>query len=506
MTRTRFPPRHTLAPLAACLVLASCAIPPQTRPDAAEPAPATKPETTPTGTPAAPGAQVSPTMSAADAKRVQSQVMDFADDLTTRLAEAMDAIEETAPSLEGRVAAHRLKYTVAQGATVIAAASNPRIALVDMLVMISLQRALLEKNIIPKYYGPEADNLRVVFESAEREIRGIAAAALSPDQLAEIDRLIARWLEENPDRRSAAYVRLSDFAAARQAIVQGQQGRPSNVFGFLFIDPLSGLDPTTRELEQARLFAERAFFYLQRMPVLLSWQAELLYIDTISEPEVRELIRDFTGVAESIARITEELSTLRVQLPEIIASERAAAIDQLSLVIDQQRHAAIEQALTGLRLEREAMIQQLADEQKRLGTVVADLRGAIEATTELSESVQRTTVGFSDLARQLRLDQPKEPDGEPFRIRDYTEVMKETTAAAAELSRLTESLTSATTPDLLEARLQLLEERLANAEGSANRLLDRAFRLAMILVVVLVAGLAATVLLAGVLRARAGRA
>jgi hypothetical protein len=493
-------PRHTLVPLAACLTLGSCAIPEKivstvqpAPPDAA----ATDPNT---------AVQASRGVSASDARRIQSQVMDFADDLTTRLAEAMDDIEERSPTLEGRVVAHRLKYTVAQGATIIAASTNPTIALVDMMVMISLQRNLLEKNIVPRYYGPEADRLRAVFESAEREIRALTARSLTAEQIAEIDTLIARWLEENPDRRFAAYVRLSDFAAARQAAVQTQAGgRASNVLGLLFIDPLSGLDPTTRELEQTRLFAERAFFYLQRMPVLISWQAELLYIDTVSEPEVRAVLDDVTGVSASIARITEEIAAVRTELPETIAAERAAAIDQMAGVIDEQRQAAIEQALAGLRAEREAMIEQLAGEQERLGTVVADLRGAIEATTALSESVQQTTAAFSDLATQLRLDQPGDPDDEPFRIRDYTEAMHETTAAAAELARLTESLSAATEPELLEARLRTVEARLAEAETSANRLLDRAFRLTLILVIVLVVGLGAVVGLAGLLRARAGR-
>lgn len=501
MPRPRPTQRHALLPLAACLALGSCAIPEKivatvqpTPPDAA----ASDPNT---------AVQASRGVSASDARRIQSQVMDFADDLTTRLAEAMDDIEERSPTLEGRVVAHRLKYTVAQGATIIAASTNPTIALVDMMVMISLQRTLLENNIVPRHYGPEAERLRSVFESAEREIRALTARSLTPEQIAEIDALIARWLEENPDRRFAAYVRLSDFASARQAAVQTQAGgRPSNVLGLLFIDPLSGLDPTTRELEQTRLFAERAFFYLQRMPVLISWQAELLYIDTVSEPEVREILESANGVSDSIASITEQMNALRAELPETIAAERTAAIEQLAVVVDEQRQAAIEQAIAGLRQEREALIEQLASEQERLGAVIADLRGAVEASTELSESVGRTTAAFSDLARQLRLDQPGDPDAEPFRIQDYTEAIRETTNAASELTRLTESFAGATQPELLDERLRLIEARLAEAEVSANRLLDRAFRLALILVIVLVVGLGAVVVLSGVLRARAPRA
>lgn len=76
--------------------------------------------------------------------------------------------------------------------------------------------------------------------------------------------------------------------------------------------------------------------------------------------------------------------------------------------------------------------------------VLADLRTAIEAGTVLSDSLRQTAASISDLAVTLRLDKPKDPDAEPFRIQDYTEVMRETTRAAVELAMLAESLAGAT--------------------------------------------------------------
>jgi hypothetical protein len=456
-------------------------------PQAAAPAPAVAP--------------VSAVMTLADARRVQTEVMDFADDMTVRLAEAMDQIETLPLPMDARVAAHRLKYTIAHGATLIASAQNPRIALVDMLVMITLQRALIERDMTAGFFGTETGRLRLLFEQSERQIRTLAERSLTAEQLAEIDKLITAWLEENPGRRYAAYVRFSEFAAARQTTAVGvQSGRPTNVLGFLFIDPLSGLDPTTREIEQARLFAERAMFSLQRMPVLMSWQAELLIIDTAGEPEVRDLLAGVASATASAERATAEMAALRAELPALVATERAAALEQASGIIAAERQAAIDQALAGLRAEREATIEQLASEQARLSAVLTELRGAVEASTVLSDSVRETTGAFSDLARQLRLDEPADPDAEPFRIRDYTEAARETTRAAEELAGLTRSLTGATDPALLEQRLAMIDRRLVAAEGSAERLLGRVFRLGMTLVAVLIVGLALVVLLAARLR------
>lgn len=481
--------------------LCSCASsPPQPPP---QPAPAAD-----AGTPAPlPVPQVAAEMTLADARRVQAEVMDFADDMMVRLAEAIDRIEVAASSVESRVVAHRLRYTVAQGAITIAAAQNPRIALVDMLVMISLQRALLERNVAPRYFGPEAAGLLALFESAENQIRGLAAGTLTTEQITEIDGLIARWLEENPDRIYAAYVRMSEFAGARQVTTgQAVTGRPSNVLGFLFIDPLSGLDPTTREIEQARLFAERAFFYLQRAPQLVSWQAELLFLDAVTEPEAVRLVGSVETAASAAERATATVETLRGELPGIIAAEREAALQQAAAIIERERRAAIGESFAALAAERAAVIEQLADEEARLGALAGELRLALEAGTAFSDSLRGTTGAFGRLSEQLGIGGPENPDkpeGEPFRITDYTEALREATRAAEELTRLTESLTGATDPATLEARLALVDRRLAEAEASGDRLLGRAFRLGAGLIGLLVVGGAGVVALAWWLRRRA---
>ncbi len=451
-------------------------------------------------------AQPNPAASLADARQVQAQVMDFADEMTLRLAEAIDVIETRSQSIEGRTIAHRLKYTVAHGATIIASAQNPRIALVDMYVMISLQRALLEKNIVGKSIGSEGDRLVQTFQTSEQEIKGLASKALTPEQIAEIDRLVTQWLENNPDRIYAGYVRFSEFSAARQvATAQAQKGRAGNVLGFLFIDPLAGLDPTTREIEQARLLAERAFFYMQRMPMLISWQAELLVMDTVSEPESRQVLTSVQSMTLSIEEITREINEINTRFPELISAERQAILDQLDKTIDEQRQKSIEQALEGLSAERKAILDQLAAQEEELRPMITDLRDAVDSATALSDSVRSTTEQFEQLAKVLHLDEPSDPDAEPTDLADVAEVLRETTRAAEELVRLSESIKGTTDPAALEERLVMIEQRLVNAENTANRIMDRAFRLAMTLVIALVVGLVLVVVIAGVVRIKTSK-
>ena len=444
----------------------------------------------------------------ADARQVQAQVMDFADEMTLRLAESIDQIETRTQSIEGRTIAHRLKYTVAHGATIIASAQNPRIALVDMYVMISLQKTLLERKIVPEFYGPEADRLLETFRASEQEIKGLASKALTPEQIAEIDRLVAQWLENNPSRIYAGYVRFSEFSAARQvSTVQAQKGRASNVLGFLFIDPLAGLDPTTREIEQARLLAERAFFYMQRMPMLISWQAELLVMDTVSEPETRQVLASVQSLTKSVEQITQDVNALNERFPTLISEERQAIMDQLQATIDEQRQQAIDQALAGISAERQALIEQLSAQEEQLRPLVTDLRNTVDSATALSDSVRSTTEQFEQLAKVLHLDEPgvTDPDAVSTDITDVTEALRETTRAAEELVRLSESIKGTTDPAALEERLAMIEQRLVSAEHTANRLIDRVYRKAMVVVIVLIVGLLLVVVVAAWLRSRSAK-
>ncbi len=424
----------------------------------------------------------------AEANRMQTELMDLVDDMTLQLAEAVDEIERTPQTIEARTVAHRLKYSVAHGATLIAMSKNPRVAMVDLMVMTTLQSELMTRHIAPEYFGPEADKLAGVFASTAQRSRQVVERDLSPEIMAVLDRLIERWLEEHPQRVFAGYVRLSQFARFRQMTAEPEKsGGASNVLGLLFLDPLSGLDPATREIEKARLTAERAMYYMQRMPTLVSWQAELLYLDTVNEPESQQLIRNSQTLTDSAARITQETEALRQELPEIIAREREAMMDRASQIVGQQRQEAIDQAFANLARERSATIEALAAQEQRLGPMIGDLREAVEAGTALSESLGETTATFSRLMTQMGVDQEgdrpeSEDDGESFDINSYTQALREATTTAQELTRLTESLMDATDPAVLDSRLGLVDDRIDRVEGTMDRLLGRLLWIGLVLV------------------------
>ncbi len=410
---------------------------------------------------------------------MQAQVMDFADDFTLRLADVTDRIEARQMSLEARIAIHRLRYTVAHGLTMIATSANPRVALMDSVVVMSLQRRLVEERLVPAHFQ-ETPWLTDVFKSGEDQVKSIAAQSLTPEQMAEIQTLVDKWVEDNPYRHYAAYVRLNDFARKRQTTEQAEgNGRSQSIFGLLFLDPLAGLDPTTRELEQTRLFAERALFYLQRMPQLISWQAELLYIDSASEPEVVRALQDVSRLTESIEMTARNITELREQAPELIEAERTAAIDQAMTRFFEELARERSAALDDLGRRAESLESTLAELDRTFGSgerFSAEATGLVESIQRLTETIQ---------AMQGEPD----PDAEPTTIADYERLVGSATTLVERLDSLVADIDALASSDAWDQRRVTIDQTMADTQARLDATLDRAFWRGLILVLVLVFGL-----------------
>ena len=127
------------------------------------------------------------------------------------------------------------------------------------------------------------------------------------------------------------------------------------------LDPLSSLDPATRELAQTRLFAERALYLTRKMPNLLRWQTELLALNTSRLPAAQQLLANTTQLSGAVDRLT----TAAAQLP-----------DQL-------------------KAEREAIVASLESQQTQLSSLAGEVREALVAGSQMSTSLN-TTFGTFD--------------------------------------------------------------------------------------------------------------
>jgi hypothetical protein len=242
---------------------------------------------------------------------------------------------------------------------------------------------------------------------------------------------LSEWRQQRVKTNSVLpmYASISLVDEVTKALRRKPHSLTSSVFALLDIDPLAGLDPATRELAQARLFAERALFIGQRMPQLLQWQAELLALQTASVPEVQRIVANSTQLAAAGERLSRTIE----QTPAMISAERQHLLEALR---------SQEQGLAALSRE--------------FGTTLAQ-------GTKMSDAANGALKTFREIADQFKDDpaQAQSPS-EPFRIRDYAD----TAAAIGRMSQHLKELLTALQPTMNPSNLALLS---AQAETLAER-------------------------------------
>jgi len=341
---------------------------------------------------------------AAELLQLQLAIMRFADEYTARINERVIVFQQATDDPGERLESQSWLVSQATAAVTIAACPNPELNAIDMLVFSTLSRMVIEDRWVGELYGARAQPLLDEHRALERRIWDYASVLLSEAQTDELRSSIGAWHRKNPLGRAVPFIHLEDFAFATSETRPGSASSTS-IFSFLGIDPLSNLDPAVRELAQSRQLAERAVYYGQRAPKLISMETQRLAFEFAVAPESVRVI-------DSIAQIggaAQATSDLAADLPRLLAEERAAAIEQLTGVFD----------------ERQAELQGL----------VAELRSALEAGGTTSDSVRETITALDALMARFdrRAGQAAGTAARPFDVTEYTEALRQLGEAAQQL-------------------------------------------------------------------------
>ncbi|MHC4128968.1 MAG: hypothetical protein ACYTE6_10760 [Planctomycetota bacterium] len=423
------------------------------------------------------------------ADQIQSQIMGFSDTYSAYMRQAVAEVMSADVTPQQRANAHRALLNSIYGAITIASSPNSLIAVMDMAVLVTLERTVVEEHFMP-LFGDRMLPVLNVLKTAEAEIWELAGQVLEPEQVEELHEIINRWRADHPDQTVINTVRLSELGQYRRQIRETGGKQRSSVFSFLYVDPLAGLDPTMREIQRTRELTERVFFYSERVPVLVYWMARSLYYDLAAGAEMQQIM----GNTTTFAAVSERFADSIEGFPDVIAEQRDAAVTQLTENITVERERAINQFMDGLTDQRQAFMDDLRAEEERLTGALAELKETIEAGTQLTSS-------FDALVARFESD-PGEPAGEPFDIREYRQTAVELAQAARDLDALVKSV------DQLMATAQpgedepLLVATVEAVETSGARLIDRAFLRALVIVAVLVGGLIVVVAIGRLLPAR----
>jgi hypothetical protein len=357
------------------------------------------------------------------------------------------------------------QITQLNSAYIIATGPSPILCQLDFVVLATLSRMVVEDTLV----GLDDEllgSLIAVYRGLEREAWANVATVLTPPQLEELRRLIGDWRARNPKVTLVGFVHFSEFAEAAGWSLEAQQSASGSLFGLLGLDPLAGLDPAVKQIEQTRLLAERVIYYMQRVPYLLDLQTQRVVLQATLAPEVKRA----NASLERATLAMETYAEIGTGLPTAFAREREALIEQLS----------------GEMLRQEAELRGL----------LADLQATLATGSETAVAVNAAVDSLDRLvARFPRREPGTEPAGRPFDITEYTAAAAEFAGTARQLTHLLEALGREGAP---------VAAAVAGGAEAGRALVDYLFWRALLLGGLLIAGGLAAGLAYRVIAARIG--
>jgi len=337
---------------------------------------------------------------------LQARNMRFADMYVGTLMDTTTHLEDADSDPGQRYALSGWILAQANTAYTAASAENAVLGTLDLVTLAVLSRMMVETNG-PARFPDQAAAILAVHRELEEAAWELAAQVLTPAQTEDMRRVLSDWRDRHPDSQIAPFVRFQEFLSDVQT--GGGKSRistPSGLIGLVGLDPMAGLDPAVRQVEQSRLLAERALYYAQRLPILFDLQLDRSVNRLAAGPESRKLQQQAASLTASAATF----ASVAEALPGTISAEREALMLQLN--------------------------ETLASQAATLRPLLVDMRGTLEAGSAAATSIDQATRSIDALVARFA-KKPGEPDtGNPFDINEYTQAAAEIAKAAALLDQL----------------------------------------------------------------------
>jgi hypothetical protein len=381
---------------------------------------------------------------------LHSALLSYADRYMEGIAEAVDGVLERGLDSKTKKLFQGTKVVYVSSAMTIAAEPNPGISLLDMTVMVSLQRIVWEEEWEVYVDGEYTGIMSEALSRLEADIFHLASKVLTEEQLGTLRMLISEWRRENPKQHYVAYVRFDDFSASQlRASFHEELRREGGL--------LAPLKEAVREIEEVKMLAERGIFLANHFPILAEWHMDYLFSKITSSPEVSGLLEDSHSLVEASAHLVEAME----ELPDRLSKERADLLEDLSVRVAEERRHTIDQFVMAVQEQREGLLSDLKEGDEELTALLTKVESA---GTVLRDTAQSLEGLFG--ADEPKVVEEKEAEG-PTGLEALDVTLGNITAAAMELNVLVKQLESFTTSeatasalDAVDARLRAHEKRL----------------------------------------------
>ena len=403
-------------------------------------------------------------------EELQSEVMSFADRLASIISQTAVVFENQLRSPEARVRAREMKVFTMAAAFEAAAGPNAAVALLDTVVMVTLNRTVWEEYWGPKVFGEPAEGVIEAWKKLESDIWSIADRVLTHDEQQELRRLIQEWRQNHPDQVAVNFVRFSDFGASRRKSPLASAQRPGG---------LLGVEEATAAIDQMRLLTERAMFHISRMQLVASLQFELALANFFAQPETIRALDTSARLLNS----SERLSVVLEQLPVKFEEKLYPAIAEIDRVMLTHRQAAIDQFAERVAAERQALLRDLTSGEERLLNLIGDAREVLAIGKDLASQIDSTVTKVDTLAARFGPGSA-EAGRTLFHIEDYRAAARELSATVENLKGLVVSIDQLLGSPAWDRRLPQVTETADWLESRVERGLNHSFLLGAALILV----------------------
>jgi hypothetical protein len=342
----------------------------------------------------------------------QLEVMRFADEYSGRVLDVTTHYQMSATTPEDRLYAQEWKLQQSNAAYTIASGPDGLINAVDMAVLATLSRMVIEDLWTRTARAERVRPMKDEYEKLEQESWELLRRHLTDPQIEQVRDIIVRWRKKNPGIRTVGFIHFSEIAKSIGIPSTEQTQEPGSLFSLIGIDPFTSLDPAVREVTKTRALAERALYYVQRMPRLVRMETqELLYQMTVL-PEAKSALAALDR-ASLIGSTTDQLAK---SLPEVLSQQREALVSQI--------------------------LQELDNRRATVTAVSGDIRSTLQAGTNTANAVHATVDMLDRMIEHEKVGQAPagQPSSHPFDVREYTQMLQQLDQTARELNTATREL------------------------------------------------------------------
>ena len=369
--------------------------------------------------------------------QLQAIVTAFADSYAARITQSNIILQQRLASPRDRLAAQDMMVQSLTAAYDIAVTPAPAVAILDMTVMVTLQRMAVEEFWHPKIFGDSAKDFVKALQQLEKEIWDIAAKLLTAEQERALRNLIDDWRKTHPDQNVVHSIRFANFREELGKMADDPRG--------LF----SGVKKAVNTAEELRMLGEKYRYLLSRMQLMLTSQVQLAYLQMVSQPEVGQLLTDTDRVTTTLEQFAQTAS----DFPDTA----------------------------------ETLIKKLGDESVQFQKLIEEVGQTLTVGNEMITLINQTITTIDSLVTRFDPIREQQQGTEPIDISEYRQVAVDFTETARQVNAVIQSLDQLLTNQQVAERLPKLIEAVgiidAEVKGFTNYLFYRILFLCIAVVI-----------------------